>query len=280
MTKRATNFSKPAVTAALFLGGIVLLALIGPELSTITNETMDLRARLVPPIVLGGSLSHPFGTDDLGRDVLVRLLYSIRVTMAVAFLATGFGATIGIVIGLLAAHFRGAVDDLLVILIDLQAAVPYLLMVLALITVFENSMMMFVMVLGLHGWERYARLARGVALSLQNQGFAIAVKGLGAGPFRIYGRHLLPNMAGVLITNCTLALPQVILLESSLSFLGVGIQAPETSLGSMVGFGRDYLTTAWWIAVIPALVIFTISLAVTVIGEEMREKLDPAVNRN
>lgn len=278
MRNRSVNLSGSALIAALFLVALVVIAAVGPELYTISNETMDLRARLAPPVLLGGSFAHPFGTDDLGRDVLIRLLYSIRVTIAVAFLATGFGATIGIVIGLLAAHFRGWVDDLLVVLIDLQAAVPYLLMVLALITVFGSNMTMFVLALGLHGWERYARLARGVALSLKNQGFALAVKGLGASPLRIYGRHLLPNMAGVLITNCTLALPQVILLESSLSFLGVGIQAPETSLGSMVGFGRDYLTTAWWIAVMPALVIFAISIAITAAGEEMREKLDPTVS--
>ncbi|UCI32095.1 ABC transporter permease [Mesorhizobium sp. B4-1-4] len=279
MRNRSVNFSGSALVAALFLVALVLIATVGPELYSISNETMDLRARLAPPVLLGGTFAHPFGTDDLGRDVLIRLLYSIRVTIAVAFLATGFGATIGIVIGLLAAHFRGWVDDLLVVLIDLQAAVPYLLMVLALITVFGSNMTMFVLALGLHGWERYARLARGVALSLKNHGFALAVKGLGAGPLRIYGRHLLPNMAGVLITNFTLALPQVILLESSLSFLGVGIQAPETSLGGMVGFGRDYLTTAWWIAVIPALVIFAISIAVTAVGEEMREKLDPTVSQ-
>jgi peptide/nickel transport system permease protein len=263
--------------ASAFLVLTLLVALLGLLIGPDRYELMDLRARLAPPLLLGGSFAHPLGTDDLGRDVLVRLLYSVRITIVVAMLATGLGAVVGILVGLLAAHFRGWIDDLLVVAIDFQAALPYLLLVLAVLTMFGNALVLFVIVLGLHGWERYARLARGIALSSQRQGYAIAVRALGAGPLRLYARHLLPNMAGVLITNCTLTLPQVILLESSLSFLGVGIQAPRTSLGSMVGFGRDYLTTAWWIAVIPALVIFLICVAVTVLGERMRDRFDPVL---
>lgn len=258
-----------------FLVIMLIVALLGPMLSPGGYETMNLRKRLSTPFLFGGHLDHLLGTDDLGRDVLIRLVYSIRITLIVACLATGIGAVIGISAGLLAAYFRGWMDDLLMVIVDFQAALPYLLLVLAVLTIFGNSMILFIIVLGLHGWERYARLARGIALSAQQQGYAVAVRALGAGPMRLYGRHLLPNMAGVLITNCTLALPQVILLESSLSFLGVGVQAPRTSLGSMVGFGRDYLTTAWWIATFPALIIFLISVAVSVLGDRMRDRLDP-----
>jgi peptide/nickel transport system permease protein len=258
-----------------FLLGLLAVGLVGPLLAPGGYEVMDLRMRLSPPLLFGGSLNHPLGTDDLGRDVLIRLVYSIRITMIVACLATAIGACIGITLGILAAHFRGWVDDLMMIAIDFQAALPYLLLVLAILTVFGNGFVIFITVLGLYGWERYARLTRGLTLSAQKRGYAVAVRSLGAGPLRLYMRHLLPNMASILITNCTLALPQVILLESSLSFLGLGIQPPRTSLGSMVGFGRDYLTTAWWIAVAPILVIFLISVAITALGNRMRDSFDP-----
>jgi peptide/nickel transport system permease protein len=262
----------------IFLAILLAAALAGPAFSTGSYDAMDLRARLAAPLLFGGQLGHPLGTDDLGRDVLIRLLYSIRITIVVASLATAIGAAVGILVGLLAAHFRGWMDDLLVVAIDFQAALPYLLLVLAVLTAFGNSLVLFVVVLGLHGWERYARLARGLALSARQQGYVVAVRSLGAGPLRLYLRHVLPNITGVLIANCTLALPQVILLESSLSFLGVGIQAPRTSLGSMVGFGRDYLTTAWWIAVVPALLIFLISVAINAFGDWLRDRLDPSLS--
>lgn len=268
---------RETVLAGGFLVVLAMLAVAGPMISGVDYDAIDLRARLAPPLLYGGGIAHPFGTDDLGRDVLLRVLYATRITLVVACLATTIGAVIGILAGTLAAHFRGWVDDLLVVAIDFQAALPYLLLVLAAITVFGRDPVLFVAVLGLHGWERFARLARGMALSAQQQGYAVAVRGLGASALHLYRQHLLPNMAGTLITNCTLALPQVILLESSLSFLGVGVQAPQTSLGTMVGLGRDYLRGAWWIAAAPASVIFLISVAIGTLGNAMTERLDPSL---
>jgi len=140
-----------------------------------------------------------------------------------------------------------------------------------------NSLVLFIGLMGIYGWERYARLTRGLTLSAVTHGYAVAVRTLGAGPLRIYGRHILPNIANALIVNMTLNFPQTILLETSLSFLGLGIQPPLTSLGNMVGFGRDYLLTAWWIAVFPALAIFIATLAMSILGDWVRDRLDPTL---
>lgn len=239
-------------------------------------QAMNLRARFAPPVWMeGGSWSHIFGTDNLGRDVLSRLVVSIRISLLVALLGTVIGAVLGTLIGLLAARFGGFIDDLVMIGIDYQAALPFMILALAVVAFAGNSLTLFILLMGLYGWERYARIARGLALSAMTQGYAVAVKTLGASPLRIYGRHILPNIANALIVNMTLNFPQTIMLETSLSFLGLGIQPPMTSLGNMVGFGRDFLLNAWWLATIPALVIFVTTLAFALVGDWVRDRLDP-----
>lgn len=239
-------------------------------------QAMNLRARFAPPVWMeGGSWSHIFGTDNLGRDVLSRLVVSVRISLLVALLGTVIGAVLGTLIGLLAARFGGIVGDLVMVGIDYQAALPFMILALAVVAFAGNSLTLFILLMGLYGWERYARIARGLALSAMTQGYAVAVKTLGASPLRIYGRHILPNIANALIVNMTLNFPQTIMLETSLSFLGLGIQPPMTSLGNMVGFGRDFLLNAWWLATIPALVIFVTTLAFALVGDWVRDQLDP-----
>lgn len=239
-------------------------------------QEMNLRARFVPPIWMeGGSWSHVFGTDNLGRDVLSRLVVSIRISLLVALLGTVIGAILGTAIGLLAARFGGIADDIVMVGIDYQAALPFMILALAVVAFAGNSLTLFILLMGLYGWERYARISRGLALSAMTQGYAVAVKTMGASPLRIYGRHILPNIANALIVNMTLNFPQTIMLETSLSFLGLGIQPPMTSLGNMVGFGRDFLLNAWWLATIPALVIFVTTLAFALVGDWVRDQLDP-----
>lgn len=260
---------------------MVLVALLADVIAPYDFKYMDLLGRLKPPVWMAdGEWSHLFGTDDLGRDVLSRIIVSIRISLFVALLGTFIGAVLGTTLGFAAAHFRGRVDDLIMILIDFQAALPFIVLALAVLAFFENSFLLFVLIMGVYGWERYARIVRGLALSASSSGYAVAVRVLGASPARIYLRHILPNMASAIIVNMTLNFPETILVETSLSFLGLGIQPPLTSLGNMVGFGRDYLLTAWWIVLLPALVIFVTSLAFSLLGDWLRDQLDPTLRGN
>jgi len=266
------------IIAALWLLFMIFVAVFAPLLTPYDYTAIDLRARLQAPFWMeGGALNHPFGTDDLGRDVLSRLIFSIRMSLLVAFLGTIIGAISGTSLGFLAAHFRKWVDDIVMAAIDFQAALPFFIIALALLAFFGNSLALFIGLMGIYGWERYARLTRGLALSARTHGYAVAVNTLGATPTRIYLRHILPNISSALIVNMTLNFPGTVILETSLSFLGIGIQPPLTSLGNMLGFGRDYLTTAWWIAVLPGVTIFLATLAMSLLGDWVRDRLDPTL---
>lgn len=260
-----------------WLALMLFVALAGDWISPFPYTQLDLRNRLSPPVGFGGNWLHPLGTDELGRDVLSRLIASIRTSLIIAFGATLVGAVIGTTLGFLAAHFRGVVEHAVLALVDFSASIPFLILALAVLAFFGNSMLLFVLLLGLHAWERYARIARGLAISASAQGYAGAVRQLGARPLRVYGRHILPNIASTLIVSMTLAFPEVILLESGLSFLGLGVQPPETSLGNMVGYGREYLTRAPWILLAPAVVIVLTTLSVSLIGDWLRDRFDPTL---
>jgi peptide/nickel transport system permease protein len=162
-------------------------------------------------------------------------------------------------------------------LADFQASMPFLILALAVLAFFGNSLPLLIGLMGLYGWERYARIARGLAVSAKSQGFAGAVRQLGARPSRIYLRHILPNIASTLIVSMTLVFPEIILLESGLSFLGLGVQPPMTSLGNMVGYGREYITRAPWILLAPSITIVLTTLSVSVFGDWVRDRLDPTL---
>ena len=267
--------------SAIWIVFMILVAVLADVIAPYDYQHMDLLDRLRPPIWLeNGTWSHPLGTDDLGRDVLSRIIFSIRISLFVALMGTFIGAVLGTSLGFAAAHFRGRVDDLIMVLIDFQAALPFLILALAVLAFFENSFLLFVLIMGIYGWERYARIVRGLALSARSHGYAVSMQVLGATPARIYLRHILPNVASAIIVNMTLNFPETILVETSLSFLGLGIQPPLTSLGNMVGFGRDYLLTAWWIVVLPSIVIFVTSLAFSLLGDWLRDELDPTLRGN
>ena len=278
------GFRLPApsvVLAASWLFAIVFVAILADLIAPYDFAAIDLRNRFAPPVWLeGGSWSHPLGTDDIGRDLLSRLIVSIRISLFVALLGTLIGAVLGTLVGFVAAHFKGWVDDLLMVAIDFQAAIPFLILALAVLALFAETFWVFILVMGFYGWERYARIARGLSLAAQEQGYAVALDLLGARPARIYLRHILPNIASALFVNMTLNFPETVLLETSLSFLGLGVQPPLSSLGSMVGFGRDYLLSAWWIAVLLAAVIFLTALAFSILGDWLRDKLDPTLRES
>lgn len=267
------SFGAVPTAALVCLGLIVLVAIFAQLLAPYELAAIDLRSRLAPPVFLGGAWVHPLGTDHLGRDVLTRLLHSLQMTMAIALIGTVTGAVVGTLAGLTSAHFGGLVDDTIMLLVDTQAAVPFIIVALGAIALFGNSLMLFFVVVGLSGWESYARIGRGLTLQARSLGYVEAVRLMGGGSGRIYLRHVLPNIASALIVNLTLSFPSTILLESSLSFVGMGIQPPLTSLGSMLGYGRDYLFTHWWLAVFPGLLIFITALCISILGDVLRDRL-------
>ncbi|KXG85368.1 ABC transporter permease [Agrobacterium bohemicum] len=257
----------------VWLAAMIFIAFFADMLRPYGITAMDLRARLSLP----GNPAHFLGTDELGRDVLSRLVQSIRVSFTIAFGATIISAVFGTALGFAAAKFRGVIEQFVLMLADFQAALPFLVMALAVLAFFGSSMPLLIGLMGFYGWERYARIARGLAISASAQGYASAVVQLGATPARVYMRHILPNVASTLIVSMTLTFPEIILMESGLSFLGLGVQPPESSLGNMVGFGREYLTRAPWIMLAPAFVIMMTTLSISLVGDWLRDKLDPTL---
>ncbi|MCF7644197.1 ABC transporter permease [Bacillus subtilis] len=261
------------VLSLIWFAAMIVIAIAADWIRPYSITAMDLKSRLVMP----GHPLHWLGTDEVGRDVLSRLIESIRVSLLIAFGATIISTLLGTTVGFLAANFRKTVEQVVLTLADFQAALPFLILALSVLAFFGNSMVLLVCLMGLYGWERYARIARGLAISASSQGYAAAVTQLGAKQSWVYLRHILPNIASTLIVSMTLTFPEIILLESSLSFLGLGVQPPKSSLGNMVGYGREYLTTAPWIMLAPAFVIMFTTLSISILGDWLRDKLDPTI---
>ncbi len=267
---RLADYPVAVIISALWLLSCLSLIVLLPFLPLPPDGAIDLLARLKPPVGWGGEWNHTLGTDDLGRDIFARLASSLRTSLALAFGATIISATIGTTIGILAAQFGGGVDQLVVATIDTQVSVPFIIVSLTLTAFFGNNLFLFVLILGLFGWERFARLSRAMTMASRGHGYVLAMNTLGFSWRRIYIRHVLPNIASTLLVTATINFPEVILLETSLSFLGLGIQPPMSSLGNMLGFGRSYLLTGWWIAVVPGVAIFLCTLSVSIVGDWLR----------
>jgi peptide/nickel transport system permease protein len=263
---------------AVCIGLVLGIALLADLLAPYSYSQLDLLARLTPPVFWGGTPAHWLGTDELGRDVLSRLIFSVRVSLLVAFVSTLLSATVGVMMGFAAAHFRGWVEQIVLTLVDFQASMPFMIIALAVLAFFGNTLLLFIALLGFYGWERSARIARGLTIAANEHGYAAAVYDLGASPWRVYFLHILPNIASTLIVSVTLTFPEVILLESGLSFLGLGVQPPMTSLGNMVGYGREYLQTAPWILLAPSVLIVATTFSVSLLGDWLRDRLDPTLN--
>lgn len=269
----AANRPSPlAATAALILAILFTGGLLAPWIAPYGLEDMDLMARLVAPFT---SSAHILGTDELGRDILTRLLYSLRLSFVLAVCGTLIGAILGTALGFLAARFGGVVDDLVNVGVDFTASLPFIILALTILAFLGTDVKVIIVIMAFYGWDRYAKLSRNLARSAYTEGYAGALEGLGLPTRRILLKHILPNIASALVVNMTLNFPGMILLETSLSFLGVGVQPPMSSLGTMLGFGRDYLTTAWWIAVVPGVAIVISTLSMSVLGDWVQQNLEP-----
>lgn len=253
---------------------IAAAAIFAPLIAPYDYQMQQPLSRLAPPNLANGWAGYPLGNDFLGRDVLSNLIHATRLSLLIAMLGSIICAVFGTLMGFAAAHFRGAVDNLIMGFSDAMAAIPFIIFALAVLAFFGASPLLFILLVGLASWERYARLARGLVLDARTNGYAEATRILGAGWPRVYLRHVLPNIAGPLLVQFTVNFPEIMLLESGLSFLGLGIQPPLTSLGLMVAQGRDYIAFAWWLSAIPGIVIFITTLAISLLGDYLRDRFD------
>lgn len=257
------------------LGIMLLVAILAPLLAPYDPDAQTLLARLKPPVgFAGASGDHLLGTDQLGRDMLSRTLYGLRLTLAIAFIGSFISLLLGTTLGVVAGYAGGRIGGAIMALVDVQIAVPFTLIALLIIAVFGNSLPVLITVIGFSGWETYARIVRAQVLSVSRMPFVEAAISAGAPNRRILFKHILPNASSPIIVVWTMTFSALILLESSLSFLGLGVQPPTATLGSMVGMGRDYLASNAWIALIPSLVIMFVSLLVLLIGDWLRDALD------
>ncbi|MGQ2904901.1 MAG: ABC transporter permease [Neoaquamicrobium sediminum] len=259
------------VTAFALLAVAIAAPLIAPH----GPLDQSLLSRLSPPIGFeryrDGFL---LGTDELGRDILSRTLYGLRLTLSLALLGSIIGLLIGGLLGLLSGLHGGLFEDVVMGAVDAQIAIPFTLIALLFLAIFGSSLTVMVCVLGVYGWEQYARIVRGEVKKLKAMPFVEAARAAGASNFRIATRHVLPNVASPLVVQFTLSFSNIVLLESTLSFLGLGVQPPTATLGSMVGFGRDYMPTAPWVVIVPALAILLVTFAVQILGDWLRDRAD------
>jgi peptide/nickel transport system permease protein len=250
-----------------------LLPLHDPQLQVLSNA-------LVPPAWLeGGTWSHPLGTDHLGRDVLARILHGGRLTFVIAIAGMLAGAIPGTLVGLLSGFYRGVVDGVLSRLVEAQLALPFILLAIAIIAARGRSIGVLVSVLALIGWAYYARVVRAETMSLRERPFVLGLRCAGVPTPRILFQHLLPNLANTVLVLTTLQMGTVILAESTLSFLGLGVVSPQISWGAMLADGRDQISQAWWIATLPGLAITIVVLLVNLLGDAMSSWLDPKKRR-
>jgi peptide/nickel transport system permease protein len=262
--------------AAVFIGALVLVALAAPVLAPHTPERGSLRARLrAPTLEAPDGKAYVLGTDHLGRDVLSRIIFGTRVSLTIGFAAVAVGGVVGGLLGLVAGFRGGWVDEVIMTLADAQLAFPFILLAIGIIAVLGPSFPNLVIVVGLSGWVTYARVLRSQVLSLRQRDFVSAILALGGSLPRVVLRHILPNVASTFMVIATLELARAIVLEATLSFLGLGIQPPTPSWGGMIHEGREYLDSAWWISVFPGLVLMLTSLVVSRTGDWLRDVLDP-----
>lgn len=261
----------------LSLCALIVLAMAAASLPGLPDPVqLDLRARMTAP-TLGwqGSGAHPFGTDQLGRDMLSRILHGTRTTLAVSLSAVLCAGLIGTTVGLIAAYFGGLADRILMRFGDMQLAVPMTLLAITVLVTLGSTLVNLVVVLTMASWAVFARMVRGQVMAVMQQDFILGAIAVGAPTLRIMLRHILPNILGVVLVVMSLELSKLILLEASLSFLGLGIQPPHPSLGRMLAEGRTYMATAWWITLFPGLVIMACVLVVNFLGDWLRDAFDP-----
>lgn len=267
---------KWGVAAAVVILMIVGGAVLAPWVATHDPLSVNIRNRLAPPAWMdGGTPRHLLGTDQVGRDLLSRIIYGGRISLAVGTSAVLISASIGVLMGLGAGYFGSRVDWTIMTLVNVMLTFPFVLLALAVIAVLGPSLMNMIIVLGVADWPLYTRVIRAETMALREREFILAGRALGMSHLRIMFRQIFPNLVSLIVVIATLQVARVIILESFLSFLGLGIQPPTPAWGNMLGEGRLYMLNSWWIAAFPGLAIFVTTLAINLMGNALRDWLDP-----
>jgi peptide/nickel transport system permease protein len=270
--------SVTVVLASVVAVSVVVAGLAAPVMVSYGPLEQNVIDRLLPPMFFaGGSSAHVLGTDQLGRDVLARLLYGARIALLVGGIAVSVSACIGLAIGLLGGYYGGAADTVLMRLLDIQLSMPFMLLALVIIGIYGPSLRNIIIVLTITGWVVYARVIRSEVLSLRTREFVTACRSLGGSNVRIITRHVLPNVLPSFIVLAALEMGRMMLLESALSFLGLGIRPPNPSWGSMLADGRVYVSSAWWLATCPGVAVSLTVLSLNVVADRFRDVLDSSL---
>ena len=259
-----------AVTGGVIVVFLFVVSFLSPWISPFDPNAIDLGNVLVSP-----SHSHPFGTDQLGRDVLSRMIGGAGISLKVGFVATGIAIVIGAILGAVAGYYGRWVDAVIMRFVDIMLCFPSFFLILAVIAFLEPSIWNIMIVIGLTGWMGITRLVRADFISLKERDFVQAARGIGAGDFRIIFRHILPNAMSSVLVAATLGVAGAILTESALSFLGIGVQPPTPSWGNILTAGKDNIDIAWWLSLYPGLAILITVMGYNLLGEGIRDSLDP-----
>jgi peptide/nickel transport system permease protein len=275
--RRRIGFPPVILLALVVILLFVLCAIFAPWLAPHDPIVNNLRGRLSAPEGFGGAQGFILGSDALGRDLLSRLIYGARVSLSIGFVGTLIGVVTGGLCGLIAGYVGGVVDEVMMFLVDAYIALPFLVIALTVIAILGNGLAVLVILAGFSGWASYTRLMRGQVLAVRGLPYIQSAHAIGVPPALILLRHVLPNVAAPLIVLATLGMTSIILLEASLSFLGLGIQPPTPAWGAMLGDGRNYLHTAWWIAIFPGAALMLLTMSISLVGDWLRDVLDPTL---
>jgi len=263
------------VVGLLVVIAVILTAITAPLLAPHAPTVGDLTLRLLPPVWSGGSRDHILGTDQLGRDTFSRLLFGARVSLLAGLFAVLLSSSIGITLGLIAGYFGGWVDTVISTVVNVFMTFPFILLALTVIAVLGPSFRNVIVILGVTAWPIFTRIIRNQVLALREREFVLAARALGSSDARIILSHILSNVTDTIVVLASLQVGRMILNESFLSFLGLGVQPPQASWGSMLGDGRQYVLSNWWLAGFPGLAIFITALGINMLGDGLRDLLDP-----
>ncbi|MCC6543549.1 MAG: ABC transporter permease [Nitrospirae bacterium] len=257
------------------IGGIVVaflfaIAIFAPAITPYDPNAINVQNILEPP-----GFTHPFGTDDLGRDILSRIIWGSRISLSVGFVAVGISTFIGVILGAITGYYGGWVDRVIMRFVDIMLSIPTFFLLLAVIAFLEPGISNIMIVIGLTSWMGVTRLVRAEFLSVKEREFTLSARAIGAGDMRIIFRHILPNSMAPVLVSAVLGVAGAILTESALSFLGIGVQPPTSSWGNILTIGKDNIEIAWWLSVFPGVAILVTVLAYNLLGEGIRDAIDP-----